>query len=133
MLVSNAERTHSCYVFTCMQFASTTGGPNSVHRPGNFAIAFFHDWIRAFLIFANAPRYHFFQLYTTIEESLLNSLLLKVGATKITAMLCQDGLICETEVFLCPCGVNLCMPNRRNAKTLLGLALHRSTQRPSCL
>ncbi len=54
MLVSDAERTHSCYVFACMQFASTTGGPHSTHRSGNFAMPFFHDWIRAFLIFANA-------------------------------------------------------------------------------
>jgi hypothetical protein len=45
MLVSDAERTYSCYVFTCMQFASTAGGPHSAHRSGNFAIAFFHDWI----------------------------------------------------------------------------------------
>jgi hypothetical protein len=45
MLVSDAERTQSCYVFTCMQFASTVGGPQSVHRSGNFAMPFFHDWI----------------------------------------------------------------------------------------
>jgi len=41
MLVSNAERTHSCYVFTCMQFASTTGGLHSAHRSGNFAMPLF--------------------------------------------------------------------------------------------
>ena len=64
MLVSDAERTHSCYVFTCMQLESTVGGPQSAHRSGNFAIAFFHDWIRAFLIFANAPRHHIFPPYT---------------------------------------------------------------------
>jgi hypothetical protein len=75
MLVSDAERTQSCYVFTCMQFASTVGGPQSAHRSGNFAMPFFHDWIRAFLIFANAPRHHIFPPYTTIEESLLNSFL----------------------------------------------------------
>jgi len=34
MLVSDAERTHSCYVFTCMQVASTVGvgGRQSAHR-----------------------------------------------------------------------------------------------------
>ena len=93
MLVSDAERTQSCYVFTCMQFASTVGGPQSAHRSRNFAIQFFHDWIRAFLIFANARRHHIFPPYTTIEESLLNSFLFKVGAAEITAMLRQDGLI----------------------------------------
>ena len=41
MLVSDAERTQSCYVFTCMQFASAVGGPQSAHRSGNFAIQFF--------------------------------------------------------------------------------------------
>jgi hypothetical protein len=45
ILVSDAERTHSCYVFTCMQFASSVGGPYSAHRAGNFAMPFFHDWI----------------------------------------------------------------------------------------
>ena len=90
MLVSDAERTHTCYVFTCMQLASTVGGPQSAHRSGNFAMTFYHGWIRAFLVFANAPRHHIFPPYTTIEESLLYSLLVKVGAAKITAMLCQD-------------------------------------------
>ena len=75
MIVSNAERTQSCYVFTCMQFASAVGGSQTAHRSGNFAMPFFHDWIRAFLIFANAPRHHIFPPYTTIEESLLNSFL----------------------------------------------------------
>jgi hypothetical protein len=56
MLVSNAERTQSCYVFTCMQFASTVGGPQSAHRSGNFAMPFFHDWIRAFLIFCKCAK-----------------------------------------------------------------------------
>ena len=96
-----------------MQFASTAGGPQSAHRSGNFAMAFFHDWIRAFLIFANAPRHRIFPPYTTIEESLLNSLLFNVGAAKITAMLCQEGLIRETEVFLSHGEVHLCMPHRR--------------------
>ena len=100
MLVSDAERIQSCYVFTCMQFASTVGGPQSAHRSGNFAMPFFHYWIRAFLIFANAPRRQIFPPYTTIEESLLNSFLFNVGAAKITAMLRQDGLIRETEVSI---------------------------------
>jgi hypothetical protein len=116
MLVSDAERTQSCYVFTCMQFASTAGGPQSAHRSGNFAIQFFHDWIRAFLIFANAPRHHIFPPYTTIEESLLNSFLFKVGAAEITAMLRQDGLICKTEVFLSHGEVHLGMPKRRKGE-----------------
>ena len=34
----------------------------------------------------------------------------------ITAMLRQDGLIHETEVFLCPNGINLSMPKRRNGE-----------------
>jgi hypothetical protein len=116
MLDSDAERTHSCYVFTCMQFASTVGGPQSAHRSGNFAIAFFHNWNRAFLIFANAPRHHIFPPYTTIEDSLLNSFLFRVGAAKITAMLHQDGLIRETEVFLSHGEVNLGMPKRRKGE-----------------
>jgi len=116
MLVSDAERTQSCYVFTCMQFASAVGGPQSAHRSGNFAIQFFHDWIRAFLIFANAPRHHIFPPYTTIDQSLLNSFLFKVGATKITAMLRQDGLIRETEVYLSHGEVHSGMPRIRNGK-----------------
>ena len=112
MLVSNAERTQSCYVFTCMQFASAVGGPQTAHRSGNFAMPFFHNWIRAFLIFANAPRHHIFPPYTTIEESLLNSFLFKVGAAKITAMLRQDGLIREMEVYLSSGEVSLGMPKR---------------------
>jgi hypothetical protein len=116
MLVSDAERTQSCYVFTCMQFASTVGGPQSAHRSGNFAIQFFHEWIRAFLIFANAPRHHIFPQYTTIKESLLNSFLFKVGAAKITAMLRQDGLIRETEVYLSHGEVCLGMPRIRNGE-----------------
>ena len=99
MLVSNAERTQSCYVFTCMQFASTVGGPQSAHRSGNFAMPFFHDWIRAFLIFANAPRHHIFPPYTTIEESLLNSFLFKVGAAKITAMPSAKGKFWELRIM----------------------------------
>ena len=116
MLVSDAERTQSCYVFTCMQFASAVGGPQSAHHSGNFAIQFFHDWIRAFLIFANAPRNHIFPPDTTIEESLLNSFLFKVGANKITAMLRQDGLIHETEVYLSHGKVHLGMPRIRNGE-----------------
>ena len=112
MLVSDAERINSCYVFTCMQFASTVGGPKTIHRSGNFTIAFFHDWIRAFLIFANGPRHHIFQPFATIQESLLNSLLFKDGAIKITDMLRQDELIRETDVFLCPTSKNLGMPKR---------------------
>jgi hypothetical protein len=73
---------------------------------------FYNDWIRAFPTFANAPRHHIFPHYTTIEESLINSLLFKVGAASITAMLRQEGLIRETEVFLSLDRVNLCMPNR---------------------
>jgi hypothetical protein len=99
-----------------MQFASAVGGPQSAHRFGNFAIQFFHDWIRAFLIFANAPRYHIFPPYTTLQESLLNSFLFKVGAAKITAMLRQDGLIRETEVYLSSGEVNSGMPKRCNGK-----------------
>ena len=45
MLVSNVDKTHSCYVFTCMQFASIACAPFSAHHSGNFAIAFFHEWI----------------------------------------------------------------------------------------
>ena len=116
MLVSDAERTQSCYVFTCMQFASAVGGPQSAHRSGNFAIQFFHDWIRAFLIFANAPRHHIFPPYTTIEESLLNSFLFKVGAAKITAMLHQDGLIRDTEIYLSHGEVHLGMPRICNGE-----------------
>ena len=104
------------YVFTCMQFASTDGGLHSAHHSCNFAIAFFHNWIRAFLIFANLPRHHIFLPLTTIKESLLNSLLFKVGANKITAMLRQDGLIHETEVFLSSSGTNLSMPKRCNGE-----------------
>jgi hypothetical protein len=99
-----------------MQFASTAGGPQSAHRSCNFAIQFFHDWIRAFLIFANAPRHHIFPPYTTIEESLLNGFLFKVGAAKITAMLRQDGLIRETEVYLSLGEVHLGMPRIRNGE-----------------
>jgi hypothetical protein len=99
-----------------MQFASTVGGPQSAHRSGNFAIQFFHEWIRAFLIFANAPRHHIFPQYTTIKESLLNSFLFKVGAAKITAMLRQDGLIRETEVYLSHGEVCLGMPRIRNGE-----------------
>ncbi len=116
MLVSDAERTQSCNVFTCMQFASAVGGPQSAHRSGNFAIAFFHDWIRAFLFFANAPRHDIFPAYTTIEESLLNCFLFKVGADKITDMLRQDGMIRETEVFLSPGEVCLGMPKIRKGE-----------------
>jgi hypothetical protein len=116
MLVSDAERTQSCYVFKCMQFASIADGPHSAHRSGNFAIAFFHDWIGEFLIFANAPRHHIFLAYTTIEESMLNSLMFKVGVAKITAMLRQDGLIHKTEVFLSHGEVNLGMTKRRKGE-----------------
>ena len=66
--------------------------------------------------FANAPRHHIFPPFTTIDELLLNSLLFKVGAAKITAMLRQDGLICETEVFLSSGEVGLCKPNRRKGE-----------------
>jgi hypothetical protein len=99
-----------------MQFASAVGGPQTSHRSGNFAMPFFHDWIRAFLIFANAPRHHIFPPYTTIEESLLNSFLFKVGAAKITAMLCQDGLIRKMEVYLSHGEVHLGMPMIRNGE-----------------
>ncbi len=52
MLVRNVEKKHMCLVFTCMQLASTIGGPQSAHRSGNFAIHFFHEWICAFLVIA---------------------------------------------------------------------------------
>ena len=77
---------------------------------------FYHDWIRAFPIFANAPRHHIFPPYTTIEESLLNSFLFKVGAAKITAMLRQDGLIRETEVYLSSGEVKIGMPKSCNGE-----------------
>jgi hypothetical protein len=104
-----------------MQFASTVGGTQSAHRSGNFAMPFFHDWIRAFLIFANAPRHHIFPPYTTIEESLLNSLLFKVGAAKITATLRQDGLIRKTEVSCLPArlgAVLVCLRDTVDANAL---------------
>ncbi len=43
MLVSDAERTQSRSVFTCIQFAPTAGGPHSAHRSGNLAIPLFHS------------------------------------------------------------------------------------------
>ena len=91
---------------------------------------FYHDWIRAFPIFANAPRHHIFPPYTTIEESLLNKLLFKVGAAKITAMLRQDGLIRETEVFLSLGRVNFCMPNRREGNCFVITLVNPKTKLP---
>ncbi len=102
MLVRNVEKKHTCLVFSCMQLASTIGGPQSVHRSGSFAIHFFHEWICAFLVIAKAPRHHIFLPYMKIEDSLLHSLLFNEGAAKITAMLRQDGLMCKTEVYLSP-------------------------------
>ena len=101
MLVSDAERTQSCYVFTCMQFASTVGGPQSAHRSGNFAIQFFHDWIRAFLIFANAPRHHIFPPYTTIEDH--NSLNVPRHNSALLIKYSDASLAHETSTSACRC------------------------------
>jgi hypothetical protein len=84
-----------------MQLASTVGGPQSVHRSGNFAVQFFHEWICAFLVNAKAPRHHIFLPNMKIKDLLLYSLLFKGGAAKITVMLRQDGLMRKMEVYLC--------------------------------
>jgi hypothetical protein len=59
-----------------------------------FTIGFEHS-----LFFANAPRHHIFPPYTTIEESLLNSFLFKVGAAKITAMPSAKGKFWELRIM----------------------------------
>jgi hypothetical protein len=100
MLMSNVERRHMCFVFTCMQLALTIGGLLSVHPSGNFSTQFYHEWICAFLVLAKAPKHHIFLPYTTIEELLIYSLLFMEGVAKITAMLRQNRLMHKTEVYL---------------------------------
>ncbi len=107
MLVRNVEKKHMCLVFTCMQLASTIGGPQSVHWSGNFADNFFHEWICDFLVIAKAPRHHNFLPNMKFKDLLLYILLFKEGATKITAMLHQDGLMHKTEVYLMRLGVTI--------------------------
>ncbi len=61
---------------------------------------FYHKWIHAFLVLAKAPRHDIFLPYMTNKELLLYSLLFKEGGTKITAMLCQNGLMRKTKVYI---------------------------------
>ena len=75
---------NTCLVFTCMQIASTIASPANVHCVGNFAIGFLHEWIRAFLVLAGAPRHEIFPLFTSTKESLLHHLLTKSGSAEIT-------------------------------------------------
>jgi hypothetical protein len=73
-----------CLAFTCTQIASAIASPANAHRLGNCAIGFFHEWIRAFLVFAGAPRHNIFPPFSSTKESLLHSLLTKSGSSEIT-------------------------------------------------
>ena len=57
-----------CLAFTCMQIASTIASPANAHRFGNFAIGFFHEWIRAFLVLAGAQRHDIFPPFASTKE-----------------------------------------------------------------
>jgi hypothetical protein len=83
-----------CLAFTCMQIASAIASPANVHRLGNCAIGFFHEWIRGFLVIAGAPRHcDIFPPFTTAKKSILHDLLTNVGSTKVTALLQDDGIL----------------------------------------
>jgi hypothetical protein len=97
MLVHDSEREHTCLVFTCMQISS------KIHFAGNFAIPYFHEWIRAFLYLTKAPRHDMFPPFTSVKESLLYNLQTKTGATKITDILHKNKLMRESEIYLSPC------------------------------
>ena len=80
-------------VFICMQIASAIASPANVHRVGNFAIGFVHEWIRVFLVHTGAPRHDIFPPFTATKDSLLYGLLTKDGSQKITQMLHKDELL----------------------------------------
>jgi hypothetical protein len=101
VLVWDIERRHTCLVFTCMQIVSTIGSPYNVHRAGNFRIAFFHEWIRAYLILAGAPRHNSFPPFTTMKEPLLHCLLTKLGAAKIAGILHENNLVENGTMYKC--------------------------------
>ena len=82
-----------CLAFTCMQIASTIASPANVHRVGNFAIGFLHEWIRAFLVLAGAPWHEIFPPFASMKESLLHLLLTKSGSAEITRMLRENDLL----------------------------------------
>jgi hypothetical protein len=110
---------HTCLVFTCMQVASTVGSPGNVHRAGNFAIPFIHEWIRAYVSLAKAPRKdEMFPPFSSVKESLLYSLQTKSGAAKITECLRKNKLIQDTEVYLSPCMVGGILGMEAAIKTL---------------
>ena len=88
-----------------MQIASTIASPANVHRVGNFAIGFLHEWIRAFLVLAGAPRHNIFPPFASTKESLLHSLLTKSGSEEITRMLHGNNQLPNTVDYLSPCEV----------------------------
>jgi hypothetical protein len=73
-----------CLAFISTQIASTIASPANVHRLGNCAIGFFHEWIRGFLVVAGAPRH---------RDMILHQLLTKDGSTKVTELLQDDGIL----------------------------------------
>jgi hypothetical protein len=85
-----------------MQIASAIASSTNVHRVGNFAIGFFHEWIRAFLILTGAPRRDIFPPFTSVKESLLHRLLTKSGSAEISRMLHENDLLPGTVDYLCP-------------------------------
>jgi hypothetical protein len=94
---------NKCVVFTCMQIASAMASPANVHRLGNCAILFFHEWIRGFLEIAGAKNHHpIFPPFTTAKESILHQLLTKDGSTKVTALLHEHKILPIEVEYLCP-------------------------------
>jgi hypothetical protein len=95
-----------CLAFTCMQIASMIASPANVHRLGNCAIPFFHEWIRGFLEIAGAINHpSIFPPFTSTKESILHKLLTKDGSTKVTALLRENKILPIDVEYLCPCKV----------------------------
>ena len=93
-------------VFTCLQPSVMSNGAN-IHRLGNMAIEFFHEWMRAFSTMCGGAG-ELFEPFTTVYESPLYALLTKSGAAQITELVRQQITVVP-HLFVCACVPHLAL------------------------
>jgi hypothetical protein len=86
ILVFNRETKKTTIIFTCMQIASTIGGPKSSNRmSGKMYIPFIHELVSVFLDLSGAKnRTTVIPSFTTGDVSIFRKALYKDGAAKMT-------------------------------------------------
>ena len=100
-LLLDEESDNLLTVFTCFQMGSTLCNPSTMHRSANMYFHFFHEFTRAFILFAGGPE-DAMAPFNGVSTSELAALIRTPGDAAFNDLLHRQGMLAPTDRYVCP-------------------------------